>query len=105
MASQSWCDGNVGMFGVSYFALIQFYVANLNPPHLKCLFAPWGLTDWYRDMVYRGCIFGYGFPVGWSATSLVYANCRPEILSKKDLGEEGYKNAIAKMLQLVPRNL
>lgn len=79
--------------------MAQFHVASLNPPHLKCLFAPWGSTNFYRDNVYRGGIFGYRFPLGWSATSLVYANCRPESVSKKQLGEEGFKNAIAKMLQ------
>ena len=30
---------------------------------------------------------------------MVYSNCRPENHSKKELGEEGYRNAIAKMLQ------
>ena len=99
MAGQPWCDGNVTMFGVSYFAMIQFLVATLNPPNLKCLFAPWGLTDWYRDLVYRGGIFSYGFPVGWSATSLVYSDCKPENHSQKELGEEGYRSAIARMLQ------
>ena len=99
MAAQPWCDGNVSMFGVSYFSMIQFLVANLQPPHLKCLFAPWGLTDLYRDIVYRGGILGYGFPVGWSATSLVYANVRTDNVSKKMLGEKGYRDAIDKMLQ------
>jgi putative CocE/NonD family hydrolase len=99
MAGQPWCDGKVTMFGVSYFAIVQFFVAALNPPPLKCLFAPWGMTDWYRDLAYRGGILAYGFPVGWSATSLIYGNCRPENLSKKELGEEKYRNAIAKMLE------
>jgi len=99
MAAQPWCDGKVTMFGVSYFAIVQFFVAALNPPPLKCLFAPWGMTDSYRDLDYRGGILTYGFPVGWSATSLIYGNCRPENLSKKELGEEGYRNAISKMLE------
>ena len=30
---------------------------------------------------------------------MIYSNCRPENHSKKELGEEGYRNAIAKMLQ------
>jgi predicted acyl esterase len=42
IARQPWCNGNVGMFGVSYFAWIQLFIAALNPPHLKCFFAPWG---------------------------------------------------------------
>lgn len=99
MATQPWCDGNVAMFGVSYFAWIQLFVATLNPPHLKCLFCPWGATDPYRDLFYRGGIIAYKWPIGWSQTSLTYSDCRPENHSKKELGEEGYRNAIAKMLQ------
>ena len=39
LASRPWCDGNVGMFGPSYFAIVQKRVVALNPPHLKALFA------------------------------------------------------------------
>ncbi len=31
-AAQTWCDGNVVMFGVSYFAWIQLLAATLKPP-------------------------------------------------------------------------
>ena len=74
LAAQPWCDGNVGMFGVSYFAWIQFFIAALNPPHLKCFFAPWAATDLYRDTVYHGGILGQGFWRMW-ATGSVH-NCR-----------------------------
>lgn len=98
MAAQPWCDGNVAMFGVSYFAWIQLFAATLNPPHLKTIFCPWGSTDFYRDLVHRGGIFAYKWPVGWSQTSLTYANCKPENHTKKELGEEGYRKAVAAML-------
>jgi uncharacterized protein len=76
MAAQPWCDGSVGMFGVSYFAWIQLYIAALNPPHLKCFFAPWGASDLYRDSVYRGGILGHGFWRMWVTGSI--PNCRLE---------------------------
>jgi len=38
LAAQPWCDGNVVMFGVSYFAWTQLIVAALNPPHLTTIF-------------------------------------------------------------------
>jgi predicted acyl esterase len=98
MAVQPWCDGNVTMFGVSYFAWIQLFVAQLNPPHLKTIFSPWGSTDFYRDICYRGGIFAYKWPIGWSQTSLIYGNVRPENYSKNELGEEGYRKAIARLL-------
>jgi hypothetical protein len=99
MAKQPWCDGNVVMFGVSYFAWIQLFVAQLNPPHLKTIFCPWGSTDFYRDIAYRGGIFGWKWPFGWSQTSLVYGNVRPECAALKELGEAGLKKAIANLLE------
>jgi len=38
MAQQLWCDGNIGMIGISAFARSQFQVAKLQPPHLKAIF-------------------------------------------------------------------
>ena len=76
IARQPWCNGNVGMFGVSYFAWIQLFIAALNPPHLKCFFAPWAATDFYRDFIYRGGILGHGFCRMWALGSL--HRCRVE---------------------------
>ena len=98
IAAQPWCDGNVVMFGVSYFSQIQLLAAQLNPPHLKALFCPWGTTDHYRDLACRGGILAYKWLVGWSQTSLSYSNCRPENHTKKELGEQGFKDAVAKLL-------
>ena len=38
IAGQPWCDGNVGMVGISGFGAEQFHVARQNPPHLKAIF-------------------------------------------------------------------
>jgi hypothetical protein len=35
---QSWCDGNVGMWGISYLGFTAKMAARLNPPHLKAIF-------------------------------------------------------------------
>lgn len=64
-AGQPWCDGNVGMLGLSYFAMIQYLVAALNPPHLKAIFAHDALTDIYRMFFYHGGIMHYGFLFQW----------------------------------------
>ena len=65
IAQQPWCDGNVGMLGDSYFAMIQYLVAAQKPPHLKCI-APYdGLTDPYRDFCYRGGVFFSWFMGMW----------------------------------------
>ncbi len=38
IAAQPWCDGNVGMVGISGFGAEQFHVAKQKPPHLKAIF-------------------------------------------------------------------
>ncbi len=38
IAAQPWCDGNVGMVGLSAFAASQWQAAMLQPPHLKAIF-------------------------------------------------------------------
>lgn len=38
IAAQDWCDGNVGMMGISNFAANQFMAAATQPPHLKAIF-------------------------------------------------------------------
>lgn len=54
VAQQPWCDGNVGMIGISYFAMVQLVIAAEQPPHLKTV-VPWcGLSDYYRDIAYPG---------------------------------------------------
>lgn len=56
IASQSWCNGSIGMAGNSWLAIAQWFGAAESPPSLKCI-APWeGLTDTYRDLVNWGGI-------------------------------------------------
>ncbi len=53
---QSWSNGNVGLSGVSYFAMSQWPVAAMNPPSLKAIMPAEGLTDLYRDAIRHGGI-------------------------------------------------
>src|SRR5262249_12910445 len=56
MGAQPWCDGNVGMGGVSYFGAIQPVVAAQRPPHLKAIM-PWNApADFYRECTHHGGI-------------------------------------------------
>jgi len=60
IAEQEWCDGNVGMMGQSYLAIIQFMnVSNVNP-NLKCIIPRYSALDLY-DFVYPGGILDFNF--------------------------------------------
>jgi predicted acyl esterase len=55
-AAQAWSSGRVGLLGISYYAINQWHVASLQPPHLTAM-CPWeGAADWYRDMTRHGGI-------------------------------------------------
>ncbi|MBI2823010.1 MAG: CocE/NonD family hydrolase [Acidobacteria bacterium] len=56
IARQPWCDGNVGMVGISYYGEIQLNVAAEQPPHLKAIM-PWNApADFYRECTHHGGI-------------------------------------------------
>ncbi len=60
IAAQDWCDGNVGMMGQSYLAIIQFMNASNMNPHLKCIIPRYSANDLY-DFVYPGGILDFNF--------------------------------------------
>jgi hypothetical protein len=63
-AAQPWCDGNVGMLGVSYFAMAQLAAAVTKPPHLKAI-APLLTTDNLYDAVWHHGLLNAGFVSAW----------------------------------------
>jgi uncharacterized protein len=70
-AAQPWCSGAVGLTGISYFAINQWFVANHQPPALKAII-PWeGFADLYRDALYHGGILNQ-FMTNWFVTHLCH---------------------------------
>jgi uncharacterized protein len=100
-AAQPWSTGKVGLLGISYYAINQWQVAALHPPHLTAM-VPWeGFSDFYRDLSYHGGIASDMKSVWYRRTittvqhglgerSLINANtgelvAGPETLSYEDL--------------------
>jgi uncharacterized protein len=54
LARQPWCDGNVGMWGMSYGGVVQWQVGVQNPPHLRALVVGSSNDTVYDDWVYPG---------------------------------------------------
>ena len=63
-AAQPWCDGNVGMLGISYFAMAQLAAAVTKPPHLKAI-APLLVTDDLYEAAYHHGLLNAGFISAW----------------------------------------
>ena len=100
---QSWSNGKVGLNGISYYAINQWHVASLQPPHLSAMCIWEGAADWYRDMTHHGgilCTFWENWydmqvkTVQYGAgergkRSRVHGElvCGPEFLSEADLAK------------------
>jgi predicted acyl esterase len=69
--TQPWSNGKVGLAGISYFAMNQWSVAALRPPHLAAI-APWeGAHEAYRDVSRHGGILSNVFPTQWAKRQLI----------------------------------
>jgi predicted acyl esterase len=55
-AARPWCDGKVGLCGISYYAMNAWHVAALNPPHLAAICVWEGAADSYRELTHHGGI-------------------------------------------------
>ena len=97
IAAQPWCDGNVAMLGISYFAFLSLYTAAQDPapPHLRTVYAPCASTDQYRDNYYHGGILGHEWQARWFQS----LNVRPYNYSLNALGEQEYYRAVARKLE------
>jgi predicted acyl esterase len=67
VALQPWSDGNVGMMGISYYAMSQMEAAVQRPPHLKAIF-PFDVTvDGWEAANHNG-LFSAAFITPWIST-------------------------------------
>lgn len=96
LAAQPWSTGDVGMFGVSYFARLAKLVAAAGPKPLKAIFAPFAGTDDYRHRSYHGGILAHGFLAHWR-----HSLHRPRYRSicREMIGDDAYKKAVAQAMR------
>lgn len=79
VAAQPWCDGNVGMIGISYYGSMQVLAAAERPPHLKAIFVSGGHYDFYETTYHGGVMWfmpraareGRGGDSGWAYTDRI----------------------------------
>jgi len=54
--TQGWSNGKVGINGISYYAMNQWTVGALKPPHLAAMCIWEGSSDYYRELCRHGGI-------------------------------------------------
>ena len=80
LSKQSWCSGQVGMFGISWGGFNALQVAARKPPALKAIITICSTDDRYEDDVhYKGGTV-INEMLGWAATMLAYSSRPPDPL-------------------------
>ena len=78
IARQKWCDGKLGMFGISWGGFNALQVAALQPPALKAIVTICSTDDRYEDDIhYKGGTL-LNENLGWAATMLAYSSRPPD---------------------------
>ncbi|MGE4126209.1 MAG: CocE/NonD family hydrolase [Pusillimonas sp.] len=57
VAKQPWCNGVVGMIGISYFGSMQVFAAAERPPSLKAIFVSGSHFDFYETTYHGGIMW------------------------------------------------
>lgn len=68
--TQPWSNGKVGLAGISYYAINQWLVAGLQPPHLAAICGWEGAADYYRDWHRHGGILS-SFTATWFRNQVI----------------------------------
>jgi len=100
LAEQPWCNGNVGMVGISYFATVQIMAALEKPPALKAIFCNGGHFNIYEFAYHDGVCWlmprasfeGRGGDAGVAVGDV-------RMKTKKDLSEAEYEALVKERLE------
>jgi putative CocE/NonD family hydrolase len=78
LALQPWCDGNVGIIGISWGGFNGLQIAAMQPPPLKAVVSVCSTDDRYADDVHYmgGCLLGDN--LSWASTMFAYNSLPPD---------------------------
>ncbi len=74
-ADQPWTNGNVGLWGMSYYAMSQHAAASLKPKGLKAMVAIGTDIDMYEEVAYTGGILNAEFFSHWYRNGVLPPVC------------------------------
>ncbi len=92
LAQQPWCNGNIGMIGISWFGGIQFLVAAQRPPHLRAIMPAEAQVDRYRRAYNGGIITPFYYYLETSENN-------PKLYSAKLYGKEELERRVKERLE------
>lgn len=84
LATQDWCNGSVGMMGISWGGFNSLQVAAMTPPELKAIITLCSTVDRYADDIHYkgGCLLNEN--LGWGATMWSYSSRAPDPALRDD---------------------
>jgi predicted acyl esterase len=94
--TQVWSNGKVGINGISYYAMNQWTVGALKPPHLAALCIWEGSSDYYRELCRHGGILS-DFLNSWHPRQVASV--------QHGVGRRGAKSAVTGELVAGPQTL
>src|SRR3954463_2741905 len=94
--TQPWSNGKVGINGISYYAMNQWTVGALRPPHLAALCIWEGSSDYYRELCRHGGILS-DFLRSWFSRQVTSV--------QHGLGERGPKSVVTGELAAGPETI
>ena len=80
IAAQPWCNGSIGMFGLSWGGFNGLQIAALQPPELKAVITVCSSDDRYADDIHYmgGCLLTDN--LSWASTMFAFNSCPPDPL-------------------------
>ena len=87
LAKQDWCNGSVGMMGISWGGFNSLQVAAMTPPELKAIITLCSTVDRFADDIHYkgGCLLNEN--LGWGATMWSYSSRAPDPTLRSDWRE------------------
>lgn len=79
LAAQPWCNGNVGMIGISWGGFNGLQIASHSPPELKAIITMCSTDDRFTDDCHYmgGCVLGSDM-LNWASSLFVYNALPPD---------------------------
>ena len=87
LAVQDWCNGSIGMMGISWGGFNSLQVAAMTPPELKAVITLCSTVDRFADDIHYkgGCLLNEN--LGWGATMWSYSGRAPDPALRSDWRE------------------